>query len=154
MSDQQLLSNIEKVIRKASVEGVLTEKAISEFNNVLNTNQVLNTELTELKKKFAKLEEKQKEFIDKCASQASTIDSWKRREDSLIEREKEMTRLELEARYDRERVSDHKEMFELVFRNIEVRRNIFTAVPGINAGQYGSQVSPYVHQDTQKETQE
>jgi hypothetical protein len=75
-------------------------------------------------------------------------------EAGVILREQAITKLEAEAKHQGERVKDHKEMFTIVFRNLEVRRNVFTPSPGSpGVDQYGTALpAGYVdeHQQTEK----
>ena len=69
------------------------------------------------------------------------------RENDLEDREKEMLKLELTAQYEAERVADHKEMFGLVFRNLETRKNLFRNGQTPSGDQYGGTVSTSENED-------
>jgi hypothetical protein len=55
-------------------------------------------------------------------------------EAAIINREQHMTKLELEAKHQGERVADHQNMFGLVFRNAVLRNSVLgqelVAIPG------------------------
>jgi len=127
------VDQIQKIIQKAGIDGTLTEEAVGFFNKTIEKLKSLKVELEESKRIYESLN---KNFNGKCEQLekvTAALKAYNDREDELETREKEMLKLELTAQYERERVDDHKEMFNVVFRNIEVRRGVFTpyaATPG------------------------
>ena len=133
--NDKLHDDIVKLISMASLNGTLTSEAVVYFKNTLDENKKLqnannsqkeiiiqkNQELSELKSKYDKLKSLENEILN--------------REKQIIEREKNITKLECSLEMEKERVKDHKEMFSLIFRNIETRRNVFTPLDG---GPHGS----------------
>ena len=150
--NQELLDTINKAIQKAALDGALTEKAVEEFNGLIKANKEL---VEETKVKTSQIKSLQDQLNDERSEHGivkAKLQEYIDRETDLCEREDKMLELQLTAEYERERVNDHKEMFRLVFRNIETRRNVFTAVPGQDAGQYSSGTTPYVDESQQTET--
>lgn len=153
MTDQYL-QEIEKCIQKAALDGVLTTTAIEQYHAILEANEKLvgenkhqnelivkkNEELSTLKERVNKYVEKEGAFND--------------REHEVKEREVHMTKLELTATHHYQRVEDHKAMFSQVFRNMEVRRNVFTAVDPGKPDQYGSRISGHTEENNQTEKTE
>lgn len=143
--------SIKRIIDKAGIDGALTEEAIKVFNNLIAKTKSLKIELKELKTTHDELDTKYLDQGSKLAKAQTELRAFNDREDELEKREESMLRLELIAQYEKERVDDHKEMFSLVFKNLEVRRTVFTPVPGVAAvDQYGnvpSGAQPHVEQD-------
>jgi len=132
---------IKRVIDKAGIDGTLTENAAKYFNDKLTQNKEMKTKISTLEtmvesrtEKIATLEASNNRLMTENTE-------WQKRETELETREDEMLRLELTAQFEAERVTDHKEMFGQVFRNIEVRRDIFTAYPGSDGGQYQTPIA-------------
>lgn len=60
---------------------------------------------------------------DKAELQAE-LAGWKTRQGELLDREQQITRLEMTAAYEEKRREDHQVMVGLVFRNVEVRKSV------------------------------
>jgi len=150
----ELTIELDRLIQKAAIDGALTQKAVDMFHTVLTENEDLKKQL--------------ETDVDKIKADALMIDQLKtdlriaqglnkvaaEMEASLINREKEMTRLELLAEYSAIRVTDHKEMFTTVFRNSVLRKEVMTPLPGLKADQYGTSHSPYAQKDSVEEKEE
>jgi len=144
------LEQIQKIIQKAGIDGALTPDAINLFNKTIEKAKALKIELEELQMAHKTLDENYLNRGAKLDRVRSELKAYNEREDQLEEREKEMFRLELTAEYEAERVKDHKEMFNTVFRNLETRRSIFTPVPGLPSDQYGTPILPIVDHDIEE----
>lgn len=122
----QLTEDLDRLIQKAALDGVLTQKAVDMFHSVLKENDDFKTQL--------------ETDVDKIKADALMIDSLKtdlrishglnkvaaEMEASLINREQKITVLEMQAKYELARVEDHKEMFKVVFRNSVLRKEVMT----------------------------
>lgn len=137
MSDfNQLNEELMKSIRVAAINGVLTNEAADQVKEVMDDNK-------RLKNRIKKLEEELHESVSSCIAYKAEISKLEEKECSIKGREQivrvkenDIIRMECELSGAKERVRDHKEMFGLVFRNIEIRRNVMTGVHG-NAQTYG-----------------
>lgn len=141
---------IKKIIDKAGIDGALTEDAIKYFNNTVIDNRELKEDN---KLKATELENKSEElnsYATRCNVLKNENDAWKTREGDIVQREKQMTILELTAKHESKRVQDHKDMFDKVFRNIETRRNVFTPIPGTDGGQYQTPIGGFAQENEEK----
>lgn len=133
----ELTTELDRLIQKAALDGALTEDAVAQFHDILAENEGFKTQL--------------ETDVDKIKADALMIDSLKtdlriaqglnkvaaEMEASLINREQKMTVLEMQAKYELTRVEDHKEMVKLIFRNLEVRRNVFPVSPAQHINDQG-----------------
>jgi len=135
MSD--LTDTLEKVIQQAALDGALTADAVSQFHTLVKERDALkeaNIEWEESDKKSKKAHE----ALNTSLSQVSTqLGDYQTRERELEERETKVTRLEIEKECSDKRVEDHVKMVELVFRNLEVRRNVFPVQPSTHINDQG-----------------
>lgn len=137
MSDfNQLNEELMKSIRVAAINGVLTNEAAEQVKGVMDDNKRLKNQVKELEKESH-------ERGSSCIAYKAEISKFKEKELSIEERERivlekenNIIRMECELNGVKDRIRDHKEMFGLVFRNIEIRRNVMTGVHG-NAQTYG-----------------
>ena len=149
----KVTDKLNAIIQEASLDGTLSKRAIDLFHGILKENEDFKTQL--------------EANVDKIKADALMIDGLKidldiakglnkvamEAEMAMIEREKHMTTLELTAKHHEQRVVDHQFMFTQVFRNLEMRRNVFVApVPGApdQYGNRGADSFPTEHQQTEK----
>ena len=149
MTDLQ--EQLEKCIQKAALDGALTKDAVTQFHGILDANEKLvkendhqNKLIVEKNAAISEMNEKLNQLLERTANMAE-------RERAVTDREKEITKLEMKAACEEQRVRDHKEMFTTVFRNLEVRRNVFTAVDPGQPDQYGTRQPGYTEENNQKE---
>ncbi len=150
----ELSDQLDKVIQQASLDGTLTRDAVDQFHEILAENSSLGEENDRLKDLNAAGSKDLRETKVKLEEHRSKVSDWVGREKELAEREKNITKLELTAENEKKRVQDHINMVGLVFRNIEVRREVLTAVPGAESNQYGAPSPGFVQRDKTSETQE
>ncbi len=150
---EAILNDILGVIQKAAIDGVLTKIAVDQFNSIIGENESLKSDVKGLTESYEGLEKRHHKSAEERDKAITKLKKYIAREDELVEREENMLKLELTAEYEAERVKDHKEMFSQVFRNIEMRRNVFTALPGATAvDQYGNvppNASSFAQEDTE-----
>lgn len=127
---QEIIDHLDKVVQKLAIDGVLDDEAVTRYKALITENKELVEKVRVTSKNNEDLTQAVNEQRRKIDSLSEELKTWKRREDELETREEKMLENELIAEFERERVKDHKEMFQLVFRNIEMRRNVFTVVPG------------------------
>jgi predicted nuclease with TOPRIM domain len=138
---------IEKILLKAGIDGTLTEDTIKYLNSKIEEAKTLRKDHVTLKAKYADLDERHSIQCEKISTLRSELKMYNDRENDLEDREKEMLKLELTAQYEAERVADHKEMFGLVFRNLETRKNLFRNGQTPSGDQYGGTVSTSENED-------
>ncbi len=133
----ELTEKLEKVIQQAALDGALTEDAVAQFHSLVKERNALkdaNVEWEETDKKSKKAHE----ALNTSLSQVNTqLSDYQTRERELVERETKVTRLEIERECADIRVKDHINMVELVFRNLEVRRNVFPVSPAAHISESG-----------------
>jgi predicted RNase H-like nuclease (RuvC/YqgF family) len=147
----ELQNEIMKSINVAAINGTLTNEAVSHFKKIVDESQdmkgridYLEEELKNKKMEANKYKLENEEFMLRKQS-------IEKREADVSIREKEITKLECSLTGAMDRVKDHKEMFSVVFRNTEVRRDMFTAVNG-GDNYDGKRNAGWVSRDEQKET--
>ena len=124
----ELTEQLDKIIQQAALDGALTQKAVDQFHSIIVQNTALETEVASLEtvlderaKKIDRLEIDlgMAKTLNKVAAEA---------EIEMIEREKNITTLELTAEHEKQRVKDHISMFTTVFRNSVIRKEVMTPV--------------------------
>lgn len=150
-----MIEELEKIIKKAAIDGTLTESAVKEFDAILKENQELKSHAEVSRQEVAEYVEKLKKANSEKDLLRSRSEGVKERETRIAEREKNMVKLELEAEHQAQRVEDHIRIFSQVFRNTETRRTIFTPVPAAQISDTGV-VGPsgFVQQNVQTESQD
>ena len=147
----ELTEQLDKIIQQAALDGALTQKAVDQFHTVLTENTALETKVASLevvvedrRKKISVLE------IDIALSK-SLVEVAAKAEVEMIEREKNITTLELTAQHHEQRVVDHQFMFTTVFRNSVLRKEVMTplAPAAMDQGMRGDQ--GYAQKDTVEE---
>jgi predicted RNase H-like nuclease (RuvC/YqgF family) len=145
------IGEIETILKKAAIDGTLTEEAINVFHATLKENEALKDTNRQLKDDNTKLDERQSDYSQRYQEAVKSNDAWAQRESDLKDREKECLRLELEAKFNEKRVEDHKNMFTTVFRNSVLRKEVMTPVhPGV-PDQYGTRQDAWPQRDTVEE---
>lgn len=121
-----LTDTLEKIIQQAALDGAMTEDAVAQFHTLVVERNALkdaNVEWEENDKKLKKELETLAVDLDiakglnKVAAEA---------EMAMIEREQNITTLELTAKHQAERVEDHKDMVKLIFRNTVLKKGVMT----------------------------
>ena len=140
MSD--VAKELEKIILKAGIDGALTEDAVAQFHALVTERNALRSELDDVKKQNARLDQRIVEVNEKYSEAVQSNDAWATRDKELKDREDKVTRLEVEKECAEQRVADHKHMFETVFKGVHMRRQVVT--PGSSTvDQYGTKTSDY-----------
>jgi predicted RNase H-like nuclease (RuvC/YqgF family) len=129
-TNQELSQEVMKIIKIAAMNGTLTEEAVKHINKIIDENNDLLHKVTDLCSTIKMVRKERDEAQSKVFNFNQNKTEFLKRKREIREREKKITRLELDAQWQAERVKDHKEMFSLIFRNIETRKNIFTPVDG------------------------
>lgn len=133
----ELTEKLEKVIQQAALDGALTADAVAQFHSLVKERDALKDANVE----WEEADEKHKKEVRKLVSELEISKSLNKvameAEMLMIEREQKMTRLEIEKECSDKRVEDHVKMVELVFRNLEVRRNVFPVSPSTQITESG-----------------
>ncbi len=146
-----LTDQLDKIIQKAALDGALTKDAVDQFHAIITQNTALETKVASLE---VVVEERRKKIsgleIDVALSK-SLVELAAKAEVEMIEREKFITKLELTATHEKQRVADHINMFQTVFRNSVIRKGVMTplAPAAMDQGMTGQQ--GYAQQDTVEE---
>ena len=146
-----LTDQLDKLIRKAALDGALTEDAVAQFHSLVKQCESQAEELRKLNKLNTELIDKREKLtldldiaktLNKVAAEA---------EIAMIEREKFITKLELNAEHQKQRVADHINMFTTVFRNSVLRKEVMTPVHPSAPDQYGTRQEGFPAKDTVEE---
>ncbi len=144
----ELTDQLDKIIRKAALDGALTEDAVAQFHSLVKQCDAQAEELRSLNKLNSTLiDQKDKlttelhlsQTLNKVAAEA---------EIAMMEREKNITTLELTAGFEAQRVKDHINMFTTVFRNSVLRKEVMTPIEATRMDQGMSGQSGYASKDT------
>lgn len=155
MSTEQVSAELLKIVNKAAIDGTLTSQAAKQVREALEDNEKLRTMAADQDRGIQALKAEINILKGQEATLTSRIQRVTDREIAATKREETMLRLELEAAHHKQRVEDHKEMVRLIFRNIDVRRNVFNTVPPPSVSASGGcGPSGYVEKNDQEERQE
>ena len=144
----ELTEQLDKIIQQAALDGTLTQKAVDQFHSIIVQNTALETEVASLEtvlderaKKIDRLEIDlgMAKTLNKVAAEA---------EIEMIEREKNITTLELTAEHEKQRVKDHINMFTTVFRNSVLRKEVMTPLEANRLDQGMQGQTGYAQKDT------
>ncbi len=143
-----LTDQLDKIIQKAALDGALTKEAVDQFHSLvkqcdaqaeeLRSQEKVNTKLIDERDKL-KVDLGMAQTLNKVAAEA---------EIAMIEREKFITKLELTATHEKQRVADHINMFTTVFRNSVLRREVMTPLAPTKMDQGISGQPGYAQRDT------
>ena len=147
----ELTDQLDKIIRKAALDGALTEDAVAQFHSLVKQCDAQAEELRSLNKLNAELKEKRDKLTTELHLSQTLNKVAAEAEIAMMEREKFITKLELTAEFEGQRVRDHINMFTTVFRNSVLRKGVMTplAPPSMDQGMSGQQ--GYAQQDTVEE---
>ncbi len=133
-----LINDLDKLIKRAALDGALTKDAVEMFNSIVKENNGLKASIKESEHN---LEEsvKCRDLLRRERDDARTDrDALRTIIDNVKEREKAITVLEMTASNATQRVEDHKNMMTLIFKPGEIRRNAWGSVPGFDSNGYCS----------------
>jgi len=143
----ELTEQLDKIIQQAALDGALTQKAVDQFHSIITQNAALETKVASLE---IVVEERRKRIsgleIDVGISK-TLVDLAAKAEIEMIEREKNITTLELTAEHEKQRVKDHINMFTVVFRNSVLRKEVMTPVTAA-FDQYNNRQDGFPAKDT------
>lgn len=133
---QELLMDIDRIIKQAALDGVLTEDAIEYYNGLIKVAEEKSKELDDTKVML----EAERKLVGKLERELSTANELVKiagqREAELIGREAECLKHELTAANANSRLQDHKDMMALIFKPGEIRREAWKSIPGFDENGY------------------
>lgn len=149
----ELTIELDRLIQKAALDGALTKDAVQMFGEVLQENEDIKHDLEKQNKDLTKMQKDRDELTTKLNIANTLVKVAAEAEMAMMTREKEMTKLELLAEYSAIRVTDHKEMVKLVFRNPVTLAQVVTPGHAGHVDQYGTVQNQEYSQthDTKKE---
>jgi len=121
-------AKISEIIKDLSTEASFSAEAMRQFMELRDecssqesTIRYLRKHNTEKDEEIAKHKVEIRGLEGQVESMEHERDGWRKREGELIDREKQITKMEVTMACDRQRVEDHQNMVGLVFRNTELR---------------------------------
>jgi len=147
----ELTEQLDKIIQQAALDGALTQKAVDQFHAVLTQNTALEKETSQLVKANDQLKIDCSVYEGQRDVARNECEGWAGREQDLLTREAEITKLEMVAEYELQRVKDHQQMFTTVFRNSVIRKEVMTPTHPSAPDQYGTRQEGYPNKDTVEE---
>jgi len=153
LDTNELIEQIDLLVQQKTLS-LDAAKALSEIKD---RNIDLERSVEALKKEKETQRGLRGDDTKKIEKLKKAISEWEQKEHFLLERESKALRLEMQAAHEAQRVTDHKEMFQLVFRNSVIREKGMVPVHGAIPNtidqygntQYGS-VGATVEQDLKK----
>lgn len=143
----ELTEQLEVIIQKAALDGALTQDAVAQFHALVKERDAIRTELDDLQKVHENTRINRDALNEKLQAATQCAEEWAGREQDLMDREGKCTELEIRKECADLRVSDHQEMFKVVFRNSVLRQGVMTPLPGLKQDQYGTAHAPYAQKD-------
>jgi len=138
MDNKEVLQELEKVMIKAALDGVLTQSAVDQFHAVLKQNAAQAEELRELQKVNSEIIDARDELSRKVKIMLDDANELSTRAAAIEEDEDEHRDRKVRLACAELRVQDHKEMFTTVFRNSVLRKEVMTPVSAGPVDQYGT----------------
>lgn len=114
-------ADLEKAIKKAAIDGTLTEEAIEHFKTLTEEHGNYKRKAEHWEKEAQSLRRENDGLRSEARRANEEVEKWKKREGELKDRESAMLRLELGCQSAGDRLMDMKEVMRLVFGNRVVR---------------------------------
>ena len=146
-----LTDQLDKMIQKAALDGALTQDAVGQFHSLVKQCDAQAEELRSLQKVNTELIDKRDKLAGELTVSKTLNEVAVKAELEMIEREKNITTLELTAEHHKQRVKDHQDMFSIVFRNSVLRREVMTPIAPTNMDQGMQGQSGYAERNTVEE---
>lgn len=146
----ELTEQLDKMIQQAALDGALTTKAVDQFHSLVHQCDEQAEELRSLTKVKTELIDQRDQLKIDLGLSKTLVELAAKAEVEMIEREKNITTLELTAQHHEQRVVDHQFMFTTVFRNSVLRKEVMTPTNS-TVDQYGSRQTDFPSKDTVEE---
>jgi uncharacterized protein (DUF3084 family) len=122
----ELTDGLDKLIQKAALDGALTPEAVAQFHSLVTQCDAQAGELRELQKVNTDIVEKRDELSRKVKIMLDDANELSTRAAAIEADEDEHRNRKVQLECANLRVTDHQEMFRVVFRNAVVRREVVT----------------------------
>ena len=120
------IKEIDNIIQKAALDGVLTSGAVKQFNELILERDALLKTTEEQKKEIEKRTAAEAELTKRLNIHIEQGQTLMTREAAVEETENEHRDRLVMLKCANLRVDDHKEMFSVVFRNSVLRKEVMT----------------------------
>ena len=133
-----------KMLRKAAIDGTLSETAIDHYDSLIKENRALSESLKEKQEQFRQADTERTDLRKALTAEQDRNATMEEREVKCAELEKNDEILQLTVKYEKKRVEDHQNMVGMIFRNSVLRRSVLgqelVAIPGTpdTIDQYGN----------------
>ena len=130
----EIVKEIQKLVDQMKINETFNAEAADHFNRAVERVEKLEEQLIAKDKEVEKLK-KELQYRDSDLRNTrerrdvaeKKLNEYKRREKEIERQELYIDMKNLEVQCANQRTEDHKEMMRTVFKNVEVRRNIFTS---------------------------
>jgi chromosome segregation ATPase len=126
------MEKIQQILLDLSGEAAFSGEAMKQFlelkgevDSQESTINFLRSEREKDKDKVGDLNSNVRSLEGHIEALETERESFRKRESELLDREGQMTRIEVELACERQRVEDHQSMVGLIFRNTELRKKSF-----------------------------
>jgi predicted RNase H-like nuclease (RuvC/YqgF family) len=133
MSDKNHIENIQSIIDELAATNSFSAGAMAQFTKMKDELDAAEHTIKYLRRNNTEKDEELKDAKDEVRAANEEISrmyaleqEWHKRNSELCDREQQITRLEMTAQNESQRVTDHQEMFKVVFRNAIIRREVMT----------------------------
>lgn len=122
----ELTDQLDKLIQKAALDGALTQDAVSQFHSLVKQCDAQAEELRELNKVNSATIKSRDELSRKLKIMLDDANELSTRGAAIEADEDEHRNRKVQLECANLRVTDHQEMFRVVFRNAVIKREIVT----------------------------
>ena len=144
---KDITGKINELIQEQAASGVFTADVIKQMHAISEESIALKKSNDEIRLLVDGANKMNDTLLADNNKLTDQVAAFRKREKELGDRERKMTVLELTAEHEAKRVQDHINMVGLVFRNTEVRKEMYGTTPA-GVDQYGSQVSASTSEST------
>ena len=123
----ELTDNLDKLIQKAALDGALTTDAVAQFHALVTQCDAQAKELRDLTKIHGEVMEARDEAKRKLKIMLDDANELSTRAAAIEADEDEHRNRKVQLECANLRVTDHQEMFRVVFRNAVIKRDVVTA---------------------------
>ncbi len=122
-----LTKELDKLIQKAALDGALTPEAVAQFHSLVTQCDAQAGELRELNKVNTEIISARDELSRKLKIMLDDANELSTRASAIEADEDEHRNRKVQLECANLRVTDHQEMFRIVFRNAVIKRDVVTA---------------------------
>ena len=122
----ELTDQLDKMIQKAALDGALTEDAVAQFHSLVTQCDAQAKELRDLTKIHGEVMEARDKYKNRLDIMLKDANELSTRAAAIEEGEDEHRNRKVQLECANLRVTDHQEMFRVVFRNAVIKRDVVT----------------------------